>query len=223
MNNRNERSVKAFLSRNGFYIALVACVLVAAIASYSAVTNILGNLRDTNDVVQQPSEPIDDPEVSAQPDTPPVVDDNGSNTDASSDPGLVPLYTMPVVGTVTNTFSGDELVKNKTMNDWRTHNGIDIECPEGTEVKAVYSGEILRAGVDPLLGNFVEQKLDTGYVVIYANLGPISGIKAGTRVSQGDVIGTVGNSSILENGEKPHLHIEVKSGDKYLDPLEIYQ
>ncbi len=217
---RKERSFRAFLSRNGFYIALVACVIVAAVASYSAVSSILSNLKDENTAIQDKTDPA--PPVSVDPETPPTVEDEDPEKEANSDPGMIPVYVMPVEGTVTNPFSGDELVKNQTLDDWRTHNGVDIEAAAGTEVKAIYSGEIVRAGVDPLLGNFVEQKLDTGYTVIYANLGPITGLKAGDRISQGDVIGTVGNSAIIENGEPPHLHFEVKSGDKYIDPMSLF-
>jgi murein DD-endopeptidase MepM/ murein hydrolase activator NlpD len=224
---RKVRSLRAFLSKNGFYIALVACVIVAAVASYSAVTNIISNLKDENNLTQTP--PSTSPNASEvsdpKPDNPPPVEPDGKgqeDAEVSAADDFVPVYSLPVdSGTITHAFSGDELVKNETLNDWRTHNGVDIETAEGTPVKAIYSGEVLRAGYDPLLGYFVEQKLDTGYVVTYANLGEKLNVKAGDRISQNDVVGAVGSSSILENGEKPHLHIEVKSGNKYIDPLSL--
>ncbi|NLC79278.1 MAG: M23 family metallopeptidase, partial [Ruminococcaceae bacterium] len=136
---------------------------------------------------------------------------------------LIPIYTMPVAsGMPVKGFSGGELVKNETMNDWRTHDGIDIETTEGAEVYAVYSGEILRAGEDPLWGYVVELKVDTGYTAVYANLTSDIRVKAGDRVSQGDLLGFVGTTAILENAEPPHLHFEVKSGEKYIDPASFY-
>ena len=217
---RKELSFRGFLSKNGFYIALVVCVIIAAVASYSAVTSILGNLRNENDTAQQP--PIQVAPVETTPVNPPKIeDDEPEDQETSTDP-LVPVYSLPLEdGVVTNHYSDGELAKNETLNDWRTHNGIDIEAAEGADVKAIYSGEVVRAGFDALLGNVVELKLDTGYTVICANLGSVADIKAGDRISQNDIIGTVGNSSILENGQKPHLHLEIKSGDRYIDPLTL--
>lgn len=214
-----DRSVRAFLARNGFYIAVVVCVLIAAVASYTAVTSILSNLRNENNIIQQPT---DDTPVVVPPVEPPVVDNPPAEEPTNDNVDFVPVYAMPISGgRITHLFSGDELVKNITLNDWRTHNGIDIEIAEGTEVCAIYSGEVLRAGHDALLGYFVEQELDTGYVVIYANLSPTLNVKAGDRISQGDTLGLVGSSALLENGEKPHLHLEIKSGKNYIDPLSL--
>ena len=216
---RKERSVRGFLTKNGFYIALVVCVIIAAVASFSAVTSILGNLRSENDTAQQ--QPPKTTPVETAPVDPPVIEDTTEDEEMSSDP-LVPVYTLPVEdGVVTNHFSDGELVKNETLDDWRTHNGIDIEAAEGAEIKAIYSGEVVHAGYNPLLGNIVELKLDTGYTVIYANLGSVDAVKSGDLISQNDIIGTLGNSAILENGQKPHLHLEIKNGDSYIDPLSL--
>lgn len=219
--NGKRRSFRAFLTRNGFYIAVVVCVMIAAVASYTAVSSILGNLRNENNNEQnQPTKPIVVPPVEPPVVEPPVVVPPSEPT--GEDVDFVPVYAMPVSGgRITNPFSGEELVKNMTLNDWRTHNGVDIEVAEGTEVRAVYSGEVLRAGLDPLLGYYVEQELETGYTVIYANLKAALNVKAGDRISQGDLLGLVGTSSLLENGEKAHLHLEVKSGKTYIDPFSL--
>ena len=43
-------------------------------------------------------------------------------------------YTRPVSGQVLAVWSGDELVYNETLGDWRTHNGTDYACKEGEDV-----------------------------------------------------------------------------------------
>ena len=40
-------------------------------------------------------------------------------------------YTRPVSGRVLAVWSGDELVYNETLGDWRTHNGVDYACEAG--------------------------------------------------------------------------------------------
>ena len=46
------------------------------------------------------------------------------------------LYMLPVSGDIIGTFSGGELVKNPTMGDWRTHDGLDLAVDLGTKVIA---------------------------------------------------------------------------------------
>ncbi|MEG1557657.1 MAG: M23 family metallopeptidase [Oscillospiraceae bacterium] len=224
-------SMKTLLRKNGFYIALVICVIAAAVASYAAVDKILENFtKENNDSARitdiSPLPEDDSSHVSEN--TENVVRPKEKLTTVetqepvSTAEPFVAVYSKPVDGKLTNMFSGGELAKNKTMNDWRTHNGVDIEAAEGTKVVALYSGEIIRSGKDELWGYFAELKLDTGYTAIYKNLAPITGLTAGKRLSQGDVLGQVGTSSIIEGAEPAHLHLEIKSGDNYIDPDSLF-
>ena len=54
----------------------------------------------------------------------------GASSPASS--SAAPASTQPIFGRVLNAYSGDELVYNKTLGDWRTHNGIDYACMTGS-------------------------------------------------------------------------------------------
>ena len=47
-----------------------------------------------------------------------------------------------------NAYSGDELVYSKTLGDWRTHNGVDYACAEGSAVSAPCSGKVTETGTD---------------------------------------------------------------------------
>ena len=229
MDNR-KRTVRDFFKHNGFYVALVVCVMGAAAISLGAVQKLAGNMiappvEEQSGVLDTRPEtvlPSDTPvEVEIAPEAPADAPAEESVETVNADP-LIPLYAMPVDGKVTNPFSGDNLVKNATLNDWRTHNGMDIEAAAGTPVAAIYAGEVIRSEEDPLLGHVVEMRLDTGYTVVYANLQAPSTLQAGARVSQGDVLGHVGSSALLESAEAPHLHLEVRSGEKYIDPAGLY-
>ena len=59
-----------------------------------------------------------------------------------------PASTQPFSGRVLNAYSGDELVYSKTLGDWRTHNGVDYACAEGSEVSAPCSGKVTETGTD---------------------------------------------------------------------------
>lgn len=64
-------------------------------------------------------------------------------------------------------------------------------------------------------GNLVKIKHDsTGYYTYYAHLNNLA-VKAGEYVSQGQVIGTLGNTSKPGNGISPHLHYEVRVDGTY--------
>ena len=53
-------------------------------------------------------------------------------------------YSLPVMSEVFNPYSGGELVKNVTLNDWRTHDGIDIKAAKGTDVMACADGTVAK-------------------------------------------------------------------------------
>ncbi len=220
------------MKKNGFYAAMILFVIAGAIASYAAVTSLLGAAAPDPDpdaqlVHNEPEVklPVTEPEPPAEPVEPepaPVMQPEESEPVSSAPDPLIPVYTRPVSGAVSQPFSGTELVKSETMNDWRTHNGADYTAAMGEQVLAVYSGEITRAEYDPLLGNLVELKLDTGYHALYANLAAFDGVEVGQRVSQGDVLGAVGDSALIERAELPHLHFELRSGDKRVDPETLF-
>ena len=63
---------------------------------------------------------------------------------------------LPVSGAAITPFSGDMLVKNETLGDWRTHNGIDIRAEAGEAVRAASDGTVTAVRNDPMWGNVVE-------------------------------------------------------------------
>ena len=62
----------------------------------------------------------------------------GASSPASS--SAAPASTQPVSGRMLNGYSGDELVYNKTLGDWRTHNGIDYACAKDAAVQSPTAG-----------------------------------------------------------------------------------
>ena len=101
----------------------------------------------------------------------------------------------------------------------RPHHGIDYAAGLGTPVRAVGDGRVAKAGWGGAYGNLVEIRHTRGYASRYAHLrGFADGVRPGTRVKQGDLIGYVGSTG-LSTG--PHLHYEFHSGGRPVDPNSI--
>ena len=71
-----------------------------------------------------------------------------------------------------------------------------------------------------MLGNKIEITHADGMVSVYANLAPDGLPKVGDKVVAGQKIATVGDSSISELAEEPHLHFALYANGIAVDPLE---
>ena len=100
----------------------------------------------------------------------------------------------------------------------RMHEGIDFAAPTGTPVSATAPGRVTYTGRRGGYGNVVEISHGAGTTTRYAHLHKIAnGIKKGSRVEAGDIIGQVGSTG---NSTGPHLHYEVRVNGKATDPLK---
>ena len=141
-----------------------------------------------------------------------------SSPASSSD---APASTQPVSGRVLNSYSGDELVYSKTLGDWRTHNGVDYAASRGAEVTAPAAGKVTLAGADGSWGPTVAIEDASGRLWRISGVADLK-VKAGDTVTAGQALGTVGSVS-CECAEDSHIHLEVKQGEKYLDPAKVMQ
>ncbi|MEM1245473.1 MAG: M23 family metallopeptidase [Acidobacteriota bacterium] len=97
------------------------------------------------------------------------------------------------------------------------HPGIDLSAPVGTPIYAPSDGIVSFAGRYNArrniswwrYGNLVSLRNGERFVTLYGHLDSVA-VKAGQRVQQGDLIGTVGNTGWSTN---PHLHYEVRRLD----------
>lgn len=101
----------------------------------------------------------------------------------------------------------------------QAHRGVDYGAPAGTAVWAVGDGVIKSAGWAGGYGNMVAIKHSNGLETRYAHLRAFgSGIRAGHRVSQKQVIGYVGSTGMSTG---PHLHFEVMRGGHWMNPFSV--
>jgi murein DD-endopeptidase MepM/ murein hydrolase activator NlpD len=132
--------------------------------------------------------------------------------------------TMPVEGTVMKRHDLLNAVYSATMNDYRVHKGIDIECSIGDDVLCVAYGTVVSVGLDPFMGCTVTIDHGDGLISIYRNLDTElpENVKAGEEIFEGDVIGSVGESAIIEIADEPHLHFELSLDGASVDPLDFF-
>ncbi len=150
--------------------------------------------------------------------------DNGDQTASAKAPepkkkDASQKFLMPVFGQISFGYAEDKLVYSKTLEDWRTHSGVDIAAERGTPVKAVADGVVADIKNDPLYGVIVIIDHKDGTKSLYANLASDDAVSPNQKVKQGDVIGAVGNSASLESAEQSHLHFEVLKNDETVDPI----
>ncbi|NSW90193.1 MAG: M23 family metallopeptidase [Firmicutes bacterium] len=129
-----------------------------------------------------------------------------------------PDFIMPVYGNIIYDFAVDKLVYSKTLEDWRTHKGIDIAAARGTAVKASAGGIVCEIKNDPRLGNTIVIDHDNGFKTVYSNLASLDMVLPNQIVAQGESIGSVGDTAIFEIALEPHLHFEVLKQDVAVDP-----
>lgn len=129
-----------------------------------------------------------------------------------------PTFIKPVEGEIMVKFAKDKLVYSNTLQEWVTHNGIDIKAEKTTVVKASAEGTVKSIKNDPRYGITVVIEHVNGYSSVYSNLLTAEFVKEGEEVKQGQTIGTVGNTATFEIADEAHLHFEILKDDEYVDP-----
>jgi murein DD-endopeptidase MepM/ murein hydrolase activator NlpD len=115
--------------------------------------------------------------------------------------------------------SGVAMRFHPILQQWRVHKGVDYGAPTGTRVKSTGDGVVEFIGRDGGYGNLVIVRHGGGVTTRYAHLSGFGqGVRKGARISQGDVIGFVGQTGWATG---PHLHYEFRVNDQYRNPLTI--
>ena len=240
--------IRKFLQGKGFALVLAACLLAAAAAGVWAGQTVRGELQKNLDGLRDPASsartapgidegldlttPDEEDSTEWQQPTAPAANSvanvpkassstapsggaGGSSGASSGSAGVrepsalqtesapasssaAPASTRPVSGRILNAYSGDELVYNKTL-----------------------AGKVTLAGADGSWGPTVAIEDASGRLWRISGVADLK-VKAGDTVTAGQALGTVGSVS-CECAEDSHIHLEVKQGEKYLDPAKVMQ
>lgn len=200
-------------------LILTAIIITTVVANRSAQDNVVLPPDDStqagvNDPVpdQQPDEQPKDEQPTP---TPPADEQTGADV-------LPERFLLPVYGVMQQKHDTEVQVFSPTMGDYRMHLGIDIGTAESASVSAMADGVIAQVWEDVRMGQCVAVKHGGECYTIYKNLSATlpEGVVVGAAVKAGDVIGTVGESAMVEVAEEPHLHLEMTVGGLQVDPLE---
>lgn len=225
---------KENLGSKGFISALCVCILAAGgIGLYSykkaadklneelinankpSVTEKADAAEQANVEQEQVKKTEKQPEETTAPKPAETTEQTQKSTDAYS------VFVRPVNGEIICEFSNGELVKSRTLNVWKTHDGVDIAGKMGEKVKSMTAGTVAQVYNDPMLGATVEIDHGNGLIGFYSNLSEDVAVTSGQTVSAGTVIGSIGDTAEGEIDEETHLHFALKKNGEWIDPIAL--
>ncbi len=239
MNNNSKEN-----SRANLYVTLLVILMMIAV-----VVAIAGAVvRNVNTDAAETTKPAGRVEETTQPDSaddafaqPEDKTDSGSDElaekdgetkeDASVDTTVrvdgeateqLPTFVNPTGGSVVQNYSVEVPVFSPTMNDYRTHKGVDISVGAGESICAAADGVVQEIWEDPMMGKCLSIAHAGGGVSTYANLNEElpAGIAVGTSVQAGDIIAAAGESALAEVAQEPHLHFELQINGTAVNPAD---
>jgi murein DD-endopeptidase MepM/ murein hydrolase activator NlpD len=102
---------------------------------------------------------------------------------------------------------------------WKAHLGTDFAAPVGTPIRSVGDGTIEEAQYKSNNGNYVKIRHNGTYTTQYLHMSRIAdGVRAGTRIRQGQTIGYVGSTGLATG---PHLCYRFWKNGVQVDALKI--
>ncbi len=236
--------VSEFMEGKGFYAVLFLCVAAIGISGYYLFRSMSFTVDQPADdltaavdgsatVVVTPSPTLEAVKPTVDPD-PTVAPAETAAAEPEPSPSAVTtmeeaeeakaaptLFVWPLNGATVTAFSPNALIRDETMGDWRTHEGVDLSCDLGTEVMATAEGTVDSVRSDDMLGTVVTIKHGGDITSVYANLAEDVLVTAGDEVIAGDVIGAVGATAVAESGLAPHLHFAMYQNGEPLDPADF--
>ncbi len=240
MDNNFFALAKKKIGENTIGIMLAVMVIVAAVLSFTTIRDINNKLSQQEiqelsqtpmpmpteeaDVVGKTEENVPLPNASNKPEEEAVEAPNPTQEPTQTQEEVEQVivdnsFSMPVEGEIIVEFSGDELVYNRTLEDYRTHNGIDISSSKDNAVYSGKTGTVLDVYTDGLLGVVIE--IDHGeFIARYCGLNEKTFVSKGDEVAKGQTIGSI-NEVPMELNDETHLHLEILVDSVYVDPQTI--
>lgn len=131
------------------------------------------------------------------------------------------VFTKPLDGEIQKIYSSDKVIYSKTLELWKTHDGIDIKASIDQNVFSIEKGKVDKVYEDSFLGYTVVIDHGQGYKSSYSNLSENIPVKQGDIVTKGKVIGQISNTAIGEIKDDTHLHFMLIKDGNIIDPTYI--
>ena len=225
-----------FVIKRSYYTLLVSMVILAIVSVYTNIATykklneesyeVFNSNDEIEDVSSSVSEGLQDPtsnnvDTRKTSETKTSISSNATANakQTSSKPKVVPLvFVKPIKGEIIKIYSMDKLIYSKTLESWKTHDGIDIRADIGTNVKSIEKGIVEKIYDDSFLGTTVIIDHGQGYKSIYSNLEKNVTVEEKETIIKSKVIGKVGQTAIGEIKDDPHIHFMLMFNNQVIDP-----
>ncbi len=127
-------------------------------------------------------------------------------------------FMLPCDGEVIREYSPKVPIFCETMEDWRTHSGVDFAVSDDGEVLSVGKGKVSKVLVDSSYGYIVEVNYGE-FTARYCGLEQGTTVGIDQLLNKGDSIGKVSEVPCEKNSVK-HLHFEIIKNGDYADPIK---
>ena len=233
----------------GFFTAFSVCLIAVGLALWSTYSSIGG--FDNSNVTEptyiaylSPTQPVDNPVTGVtvteyvEPQTTqlqetteafteerePVVTSSvepytGNNESLQTMLQVSASLDYPVTSSKILKEYSMEVLYSETMGDYRVHTGVDFKADIGENVRAMCDGVVEEIYEDSMYG-WVIKIVNGNFAVYYCGMSEEVYCDVGDAIYRDDVIGRVGEIP-CESKDPMHLHIEVRVGDKTIDPMLI--
>ena len=221
---------KKLLETDGFYLALFVCICLVAIGGVWFTKNNVDELTSNDLFVNETNENSkrDEDEVhliekeAEKDDSIPTSTESKENLEKAKEKQENKSSKLSFLGTkVVREYSEKEPSYSKTLDLWEIHKGLDISADKGYEVKSLLDGKVVNVFKDDKHGISVRVEGANNVVVVYSNLDEKTNVKKGQEVTEGQVLGTVGNTTSVESEDGTHVHVEAFKGEESIDPMTL--
>lgn len=204
----------------GVYLAAVLAVIACILLTISSINKYFTERKDFNYAVNGL---IDNNIIPVQGDE---NKDNQTSTNSTDKETIIRPYKAEgvSVGRYFYDFEGEATNQENAIvyyeNTYMQNSGVDYKSETVFDIISVLNGKVLSVESDEILGNIVKIEHDKEIVSVYQGIDKVT-LKVGDNVTQGQVIGTSGTSSINSN-YTTSLHFEVYYKGTLMDPENLY-
>ena len=219
---------KKLLEKDGFYLALFVCICLVAIGGVWFTKNNVDELTSNDLFVNKTNDnsKIEEDEVhliekeTEKEDSIPTSTESNENLQRAKEKQENKSSKLSFLGNeVVREYSEKEPSYSKTLDLWEIHKGLDISAEKGYEIKSLLNGKVVNVFKDDKHGMSVRVQSDNNVVVVYSNLDEKISVEKGQEVKEGQILGTVGNTTSVESEDGTHVHIEAFKGEESIDPM----